>query len=90
MPTKWLQERTNGSKNEPGMPPHRGLRGTHKSDLSDHPWGKVDIFRMQKLTNPDFLLLPGRQLKNMVGAAPAFEGAREGFALEIDAVRPRS
>ena len=27
MPTKWLQERTNGSKNEPGMPPHRGLRG---------------------------------------------------------------
>ena len=27
MPTKWLQERAQGSKNEHGMPPHRGLRG---------------------------------------------------------------
>ena len=27
MPTKWLQERTNGSKNKHGIPPPRGLRG---------------------------------------------------------------
>ena len=27
MPTKWLQERTNGSKNEHGIPPHRVLCG---------------------------------------------------------------
>ena len=27
MPTKWLQERSNGSNNEPGMPPRRASRG---------------------------------------------------------------
>ena len=27
MPTKWLQERTNGSKTAPGMPPRRVSRG---------------------------------------------------------------
>ena len=27
MPTKWLQERGDGSKNGDGIPPHRGLRG---------------------------------------------------------------
>ena len=34
MPTKWLQERTNGSKNEHGIPPHRGLRGFWRSSPS--------------------------------------------------------
>ena len=27
MPTQWLQERTNGSKNEPGIPPHTAFCG---------------------------------------------------------------
>ena len=27
MPTKWLQERAKGSKNEPGMPPLRAFCG---------------------------------------------------------------
>ena len=27
MPQKWLQERPNGSKNDPGMPPRRASRG---------------------------------------------------------------
>ena len=31
MPTKWLQERTNGSKNEHGIPPHRALCGSSQS-----------------------------------------------------------
>jgi len=29
MPTKWLQERAKGSKNEHGMPPHRAFCGEH-------------------------------------------------------------
>ena len=28
MPTKWLQERINGSKNEPGIPPHTAFCGS--------------------------------------------------------------
>ena len=31
MPTKWLQERANGSKNEHGMPPRRAFCGIHGS-----------------------------------------------------------
>jgi hypothetical protein len=29
MPTEWLQDRTNGSKTAPGMPPQRALCGSH-------------------------------------------------------------
>ena len=33
IPTKWLQERTKGSKNEPGMPPLRAFYGTLDAKL---------------------------------------------------------
>ena len=38
MPTKWLQERTNGSKNEPGIPPLRafcGVRHVQETEICD-------------------------------------------------------
>ena len=35
MPTKWLQERGDGSKNGDGIPPHRGVRGSRWAAL--HP-----------------------------------------------------
>jgi hypothetical protein len=31
MPTKWLQDRTNGSKTAPGIPPHRAFCGDTRS-----------------------------------------------------------
>ena len=38
MPTKWLQERAKGSKNEHGMPPHRAFcgEGPLSSELGTH------------------------------------------------------
>ena len=33
MPTKWLQERAKGSKNEPGIPPHRAFCGSRRCTL---------------------------------------------------------
>ena len=35
MPTKWLQNRTNGSKTAPGIPPHRAFCGVCPKDESN-------------------------------------------------------
>ena len=43
MPTKWLQERAKGSKNEPGMPPHRGLRGPSGDESAEWSQGLVPL-----------------------------------------------
>ena len=38
MPTKWLQERHNGSKNDTGMPPRRASRGASQNTLPEVNW----------------------------------------------------
>ena len=57
MPTKWLQERAKGSKNEHGMPPHRGLRGLHMVSisllLSGQEWIYTNVYA------PSIRALPG-------------------------------
>ena len=46
MPTKWLKERQDGSKNDVGMPPRRASRGLRNAQAGRGPrrgasWGKV-------------------------------------------------
>ena len=55
MPTKWLQERAKGSKNEHGMPPHRAFCGIRcRANLKYINQGRIlamagAIFRTQVL-----------------------------------------
>ena len=45
MPTKWLQERHNGSKNDDGMPPGRASRGTVLSAYVNLP-GRNEVLEL--------------------------------------------
>ena len=43
MPTKWLQERHNGSKNDTGMPPRRASRGDTRGWVAFRPEASLDL-----------------------------------------------
>ena len=48
MPTKWLQNRTNGSKTAPGIPPHRAFCGVggmrHTADYKGREYIYIFIY----------------------------------------------
>ena len=54
MPTKWLQERGDGSKNEDGIPPLRAFCGGAGSDLHD-------LLESSVLAHVQNLGLPGKE-----------------------------
>ena len=65
MPTKWLQERTNGSKNEPGMPPQRASRGLLEESIALY----------LKFSTPNPLCSP--QPPNLKPKTPQFRTGRQ-------------
>jgi hypothetical protein len=63
MLTKWLLDRSNGSKNDPGMPPRRAFGGFLKhlvfEGVAQHPHGLPEplVLPLRRLRPPEFILL---------------------------------